>query len=448
MTLGSSSSNVQQPGEEGSGSRHSLTVGARVADRARALAKVLLLFVLCTAAMAPIIGLQVHRNPGLTPIDELAYTDYLYKVGHGHFIIGHGESVGGDALREKACRGVARGIQNPRLQACTAALPKPAGQNTADIDPPTYYVLTFVAARVLQSFGVTHNLVTAGRLAGAAWAGSALTVIVLLCRAIGVPGPAAAVAAAAAGVTSGLVTQWQYVTPHAADLTVGGIVVLAVAVWERQRIGPWALVLAGALPPLVKASQVVIALTMAFYLLVGAVLGWEGPNRLDRRRLVGGVGVLASLAASSIVWLRIRTHYTVHTSNPFTFLDAHGFKLQYLLDNVGRFLLPWSGGVGRGLSALVVVWCYGVAAWATTDRASTPATRRLGLSALVAGALGAAVFVVSNYVLVGQYYEIPERYGFALVPLALALGATALLTRTAVVAAGVVCVLLLAALVA
>ena len=414
--------------------------------RGKVAAGVALLFAVCSSLMAPIIGLQVHRNTPLSVIDEVTYTDYLFKVGHGHFIIGNGEKLGGEALRQRACRGISIGLLAPKPSACKQPLPRPAGRNTADIDPPTYYVLTYGVARVLQRLGVTHDLVTAGRLAGAVWAGSALTTVVLLCRFLLVSRGAAVVAAAAAGLTSGLVSQWQYLTPHATDLTVGGLVTLAVLAWERGRVQSWALLLAGAVPPLVKASQVEIALAVALYLLIGAFWRPAGPARVDRRRLLGGLAVLVALALSSVTWLQIRNHYALTHAVAFPFFDVRSFQPHFVLDNVGRFLLPWSDHLAPGLAALVVVWCYGVAAHTTTAPDADPALRRLSLAVLAAGAFGAVLLVASNYVLLQQYYLIPERYGFALVPAALALGATALRSRVAVATGSAVCALLLTSL--
>ena len=410
--------------------------------RGRAVGAVLLLFVCCSLLMMPLIALQVHRNSALSPIDEVAYTDYLYKVSHGHYIIGAGEQIQGETNRELICRGLGGGLRRSNPSRCTAPLPRPSGRNTADIDPPTYYVLTYGVARGLESLGVTDNLVTAGRLGGAAWAGSALTVIVLLCRSLGASRLASTVAATVAGLVPGLVMQWHYITPHAADLTVGGLVMLAVLSWERRRVKSWAL-LAGALPALVKASEVEISLAAVLYLLIGALWRPEGRSRPDRRRLLGSLAVFAALGLGSVGWLLVRDHYALTHTQAFTFFDASSFQPHFLLDNIGQFLVPWSPGPAMGLTAVVVVWCYGTAARTTTEPGADPALRRLSLAVMTAGTFGAVVLVISNYLLQHAYYPIPVRYGFALVPVALALGATAVNTRAALAAGAALCALLL-----
>lgn len=399
----------------------------------RRLLHLLLLLATCTVVAAPVVALETYRNPRLTPIDELTYIDYLYKVGQGQLVIRSGEQLRGQALREQACRGTSRDLRDPDPVACDAPGPPADGRNTADIDPPTYYVTTYAAARGLMAVGITDNLVTAARLAGAFWAGAGLAALILLCRELGASRPASAAAAAVALVTPGLLTQWHFVTPHATNLLVGGIVALLVLHWDRGRLGLWALVLAGLLPPLVKAPQIVIALAMALFLLLGAV--WSGSfdvRRPDRRRLAGAAVLLGSLVAGSALWLAVRAASALTEEPPFPYLDVDAFQGLFLYENVGMFLRSWSVGPAAGLTLLVVLWCYGSAVGAVTRPVDEPRLRPLALSLLVLGTLGALVFVLSTYVLLRQYVLVPERYGFSLVPLALAFGALALRSRVAV----------------
>lgn len=403
--------------------------------RRHRLIHLLLLLATCTVVAAPLVALETYRNPRLTPIDEVTYIDYLYKIGQGQLVIRSGEPLRGQALRERECRGMSRELQDPDPAACDAPGPSPRGRNTADIDPPTYYVTTYAAARVVMAVGITDNLVTAARLAGAFWAGAGLAVLVLLCRELGASKPASAAAAVVALVTPGLLTQWHFVTPHATNLLVGGVVALLVLRWDRRRAGLWALVVAGLLPPLVKAPQIVVALAMALFLLVGAVWGGSGsphPRRPDRRRLIGAATLLGSLVAGSLLWLVVRAASAITDDPPFPDLDVDAFDGLFLYENVGMFLRSWSDGPAAGLTLLVVLWCYGSAVGALSRPSTDSRLRPLALSLLALGTLGALVFVLSTYVLLSQYVLIPERYGFSLVPLALAFGAVALRSRLAV----------------
>jgi hypothetical protein len=416
----------------------------RASAAANRIARLLLLFAVCTAAATPVIAYEVHRNPRLSPIDELAYIDYLHKVGHGHFVIGSGETISGEARHDSLCRGVSRGIRAPDPVGCAAPDPPAAGRTSTEIDAPTYYVLTYVAARGIQGLGFTDDLVQAGRLAGALWAGASLALLVLLCRDLGASRAASAAAAAACLATPGLVTPLHFVTPHATNLLVGALVTLLVLRWDRGAAGGWALVLAGILPPLVKAPQVVAPLAMATFLLVGAVWGGGGRLRFDRRRLIGSATVVASLAAGTGVWLMVRRHYAHTSEPPFPQLNVASFEPHFLLDNVAMFVRSWSGGPAAGMTLLVVLWCYGSAVGYLANSAYDETLRRLSGALLAVAVTGAVIFVVSNYILLGQYYSIPERYGFSLVPAALALGAVNLRTRTSLACAGLVVVALLA----
>ncbi len=134
----------------------------------------MLLFITC-AGTAGVVIYQVHHTRALSPVDEATYVDYLAKVGDGHFIISRGEIFGDYAANAVACRGVGT-IVPPRPAACNHPDPHPfKPTNSADIDPPTYYVITDGVARTLMAVGVTDDLVNAGRLAGILWGGAGLS---------------------------------------------------------------------------------------------------------------------------------------------------------------------------------------------------------------------------------------------------------------------------------
>src|SRR5215210_4643318 len=148
------------------------------------------LFLLLLVACAPLVALSVDRNPALFVLDEFAYADYLYKIDDGHLVVRHGELSGERGLRALACRGYTPSTWNDRPP-CDAAGFDPAvfpnaGINSADIHPPTYFLITYAGARALMALGVTDDLIDAGRLFGAVWMAAGLLALWCLARALGV----------------------------------------------------------------------------------------------------------------------------------------------------------------------------------------------------------------------------------------------------------------------
>jgi hypothetical protein len=153
------------------------------------------LFLLLLVLGAPVVAVSADRNPALFVLDEFAYADYLYKIDSGHWVVRHGELSGEPALRRLACRGYTPSIWNDRPP-CDAATFDPAtfpnaGINSADIHPPTYFLLTYAGARAVMALGVTDDLIDAGRLFGAVWMAAGLVALWCLVRALGA-GPWAA----------------------------------------------------------------------------------------------------------------------------------------------------------------------------------------------------------------------------------------------------------------
>lgn len=424
-------------GEPGSLREQPLRHGGRF--RWTAILQITGLFACFTLVAAPLTLLQLDRGYPLSPVDELTYADFLFKVDGGQYIIHRGEPLGGQSLHEAACRGGPLDHLQPNPSLCAQPYLPPHERNTADIDPPTYYVLTDLGARAVRAAGLTSNLVTAGRMVGLCWAGLGLLAVYLLARAVGASLTSSLIAVEIVAVSPLMIDQWRYLTPHALDLPVGGAATLLVLAWDRQRAGIWALLLAGAIPPLVKAPQVIVVGLLALFLLLGILRrdGFGARPALDRRRIVGLMVLIGSLAAGTIIWLAVRHHFALSSPPPVTAYDVKSLPWQSILSNIGAFLMPWSGGAGLVPAVLIVGWCYGSAAAAAVSSSVTE-RRRLGLALLVMATFGAMVFVFSNYLLVHQYAPIPSRYGYTLAPAALAIGALAL--RTVIAQLAVACV--------
>jgi len=416
---------------------------------ATTIGRIAVLLFITTAATAGIVSYQVGHSRSLSPVDEFTYVDYLAKVDAGHLIIGRGEHLGPYASNAIACRGILPSVA-PRPTVCDSHSGHlyPA-RNTADIDPPTYYVLTDVGARALMAVGVTRDLVDAGRLVGIFWGGAALAAVFWLCLLLGASRTSGALVCAAALTTTGFWKSWTHVTPHASDVLIGALVSVAVLLWVRREAPGWLLLLVGAAPVMFKASDVtVIAAVIVFLLALALWPGFgtdAGQRRLRSRRelLLGTAMIVAGLAAATLLWLLVRGHYSLSAVNDFPQFNANRFQLKWLLDSLGTFAQSFQSLSTTGLAPIFVIWMFGSVVHQLSDRSDSLEVRSLSFAALTVAIFGAWLYVVSNYVLLHQRVVIPARYGTTLMPVLLALTARNIRGRVAQLAALVYVVLMI-----
>ena len=386
------------------------------------------LFALLLLVCLPVVALHVDRNRPLSVLDEFAYADYLRKIDDGHLVVRHGEISSQEALRDLACRGFSPSTWNDRPP-CDAPSYDPAvfpnaGINSADIHPPTYFLITYAGARGLLAVGLADDLVDAGRLFGAVWMAGGLLALWCLLRTLGA-GPAAA-AAGVALVAAGpmLLQQWHYLTPDAANLLIGSLVMLAVLRWERAGGGPAVLLAVGGLALAIKAPNVIVVVAAAGYLLVRARA--DGP-RPAREYLTATAALVGGAAAASLTWLAVRAAISLPGTSPMEEAEKVSIlRPAQVLENVARFVTPWDREPSS-LYPLAVITSYLfvgslLVALATLKRGD----RRYSLALVVGVVLvaGPLLLVATNFVARGTYAIVEPRYGTTLVPIQCAIAAS------------------------
>ncbi len=171
----------------------------------------------------------------------------------------------------------------------------------------------------------------------------------------------------------------------------------------------------------------------AFLLAVCAaalvILLLPGPRESLRQRLVGAGALCGAAACAAAAFLVIRATGGAVSAEPSP-LDAaqtvSAFDPAWLTDDVGAFLGPWgrTGTAVFGLSALVALVVLGTllatALGGVEDGGRTAVARAVAV-ALVAGP---SLLVVLNYLVADVYFAIQERYGFSLLPGAVAVAAS------------------------
>lgn len=389
------------------------------------------LFAVLLAVCLPVVALQADRNRPFFVLDEFAYADYLHKIDDGQLVVRHGDVSEQVTLRELACRGYTPSIFNDRPP-CDSPSFAPevfpnAGINSADIHPPTYFLITYAGARVLQAAGVTDDLVHAGRLFGAAWMAAGLTALWCLLRVMGAGPKAAACGLALVAAGPMLLQQWHYLTPDAANVLVGSLVMLAVLAWERSGTGRAWLVAAGAVAMAVKAPNIVVVLAGAGYLGVRAAVKAEDDGRTPRQYIEAAVALVAGAAVASVVWLAVRAALSRSVVTPMERDEQVGMlRPSQIMENLARFITPWDREPSS-LYPLAVLTSYlfvGSLLVALVALSRHDRRRSLAVATGVMLIAGPLLLVAVNFVVRGSYTIIEPRYGTTLVPIQCAIAAT------------------------
>jgi hypothetical protein len=284
--------------------RHGLVMAEGVEDVQAGSGSVLAMLrvpmLLCLIAVG-LVAVHVRAFTLTSPVDELQHIDYLIRGSRGH-IVRVGERVGQDAMREEACRG--KDLQHP-LPPCEAERLRPedfpgGGYSTASAHPPTYYVLTGIAAQGLRDVLGFESIVTAARLLGAVWLAAGLLLTWALGRRYGLDWPALLGAVLLLASAPIVMHSSATVNPDATALAVGGAVFLAAAGVGRTMWATPVLVAVGVLAGLTKLTNLVAIGAAAIYLLVQVWWSWRDGERSSRYSWRGrihwapvGISVLA-----------------------------------------------------------------------------------------------------------------------------------------------------------
>jgi hypothetical protein len=417
--------------------------------RSRDVAIVLLLGVVSVL----LVSLHVAHYTKLSPIDELQHIDYLYKSPQ---VVAPGDKVGNEALHQEACRGVDAGgfVVPPCSPGATydPSVFQEKGYNTAAVNTPLYYSITHAAALLISALPAASDLVDAGRLAGALWLFVGLVLTYFAGRRVGVARlPMLAVLILVAATPSMLFPS-ATVTPDAASMTAGAVMLWLSIWWEQQPRGRfWVLALGAAVIPLLKMTNVVVACGCAAYFLLRWWQQREHRDRLGARiRLhdypVAGLLVVAAAMLPSVAWTRYVS--TLPQQDPADLPDmavrfhVDAFPVNGLLESLLAIVNPLAnpgGIVGTPQMAYVVnTWTVYLvlsglvgAAFFVRGRPRVVALGQAWVLAAIACAIG---LIVLGYLTQSAYFALAPRYGLSLVPGMCVVTAHLLRHRFAVVA--------------
>ena len=362
------------------------------------------------------------------------------------------------------------------------------GYNTADIHPPTYYFLT-AALSTAASWFVDADPVSLMRLTGGLYLAVGISLSWLLARRLGANRWTAFGACGLLVTAPNVLYMSSIVNVDASVIMVSAAFgLLVVAFWER-RSAWWVLPLLAMGLTLVKLTNLGALIAASLFVVFSAATArivasgrtveevWKAPSSHDdhpsaylhwsahltpsvavvrwrensRRWWLGnGRGTIRALGLSGLMglsaitvtlaWSRIQAARAVIPPADLWFNQQ--FKVDHLsLVMVGgsllRFWEPrdlwfrWLSGRDYLISPLLMVTAAGllallVASWFRNRRVFPIVT-----AALLTMAIAAPVYVVTNYVVNGVYFDVNFRYGLSVLPFVAAAVGAGLRTRVA-----------------
>jgi len=226
-----------------------------------------------------------------------------------------------------------------------------------------------------------------------------------------------------------LLQQWHYLTPDAANVLVGSLVMLAVLRWERAGAGRGWLIAAGALAMAVKGPNIVVVVVGALYLLARPFLSPDdADDDLPRRDyLLAAVALVGGAVAASATWLVVRASMAGPGLSPMEQDERVGWlRPSQVIENLARFITPWDREPSSVYPLAVITSYLFVGSLLVAVVALSRRDRRYSL-ALTTGVVllaGPLLLVAVNYLVRGSYTIIEPRYGTTLVPIQCAVAAT------------------------
>jgi hypothetical protein len=405
--------------------------------------------ILILAAMAGIIAHRIDTNPGLSPRDEVAHADYLYKASQGG-IARLGQKLGPDITREMSCRGVESVLPSNAVPCPGNGDPAsvPGVDNThVDIHPPTYYYVTAALSRPILAVAPFDSLITAGRLVSIVWFGAGLILFYVLLKDLRVGVPVRLAVCLLIALQPTLISHLSMVNVVATTFGSCAFLMLAVVRWEQRRWPVVLPVLAAAVCLALKADNTVPVFTVCLYLMLRALVllrsaepapasvltrrpGVEldtGPDAWPRvgrdghwrRYVIAAVLIGAGAAVTELTWLLTRRALAMGPplSNPGTLIFYRTeIRIDDLISQLSPLVLPL-GPIDAtlplaGLASMLLLGAY---VGAMLHRRVTDPLQTWGAAVTVGATIGGVLLVIGSYYGSQTVFPLPGRYGFGLV---------------------------------
>jgi hypothetical protein len=372
-----------------------------------------------------------HRE--MSYVDELQHFDYLEKISRGR-IVHRGEPIGPAAMRAMACRGIdVTQTEYERFFAAEYNIPScgsfdlepsrypEGGINHASVHPPAYYFLTGVVARLILATPTVDSLLTAARIANVLWLIAALALIWRLLGEFGVDHRVRCLICAVFGSSPPIIQTFGAVGPDASAFAMGAALTLSVVRWERGAL-PIAVPLAVTFASVAfkETNAVGVGLAVLYLLFRSST----ERDRFSRNLVLSGLMGLIVVAAG-VPWLIAQDRYADLPMRSIPMVerfqeealtsDQVVSELDSLVTPVRDVLPPLVLRNSANVMATSLLhWLLLGGAFAAAVAGVDPRTRSLGGASIAAMVVAGPVLVVANFLLLGIYVVVPQRYGYSL----------------------------------
>jgi Dolichyl-phosphate-mannose-protein mannosyltransferase len=309
----------------------------------------------CVIVPATLVGLHIHENPELSPIDEGAHLDYVTRIEHGS-IPRLGQRLQESTLRVTVCAGFALRVTLPPCDARTLRPQEfPGGGFSYEAQqPPTYYAVT-VPFRLffLDVVGVSDPDAT--RLVGILWLVTGLLVLWAAARLLRLT-PTVTGAAVLLISTAPLVVYESSVTTNDAATILAAALVLFFGALAWRKPGRWTaptLFVVGAVVTSFKSTDVMPVAAVAGMF---AIIAWmdHAPRAGPAKNLIGfvrswlpnGGALLLGGVASVLSWIVIARKLSLVNPRTFAVFDilrTHPVHLTHIATEALSLLSPATG---------------------------------------------------------------------------------------------------------
>ncbi|MGO4691584.1 hypothetical protein [Glaciibacter sp. 2TAF33] len=395
---------------------------------------------LILAALAMCLAVALRHTDQISPIDEWVYLDYLFKF-PSDVIAQQGEAIGHQALQQMSCEGVkpygAMGAPCGSVYESQRGLYPQEGLTSADAYTPLYFVLTWLAGKVIQTLTALGE-VPSYRLTGFFWLAGGLLAFYLLMRAMRVPKLAILALGLVFIATPFAWWTYTYVNTDAPSFFFGALMLWVAIRYLQGGMTGWWLVPLGSAAVLFKVTNMLAVGLVVLLLVVVAVAKIVAQRRgmaedelprpwhLIRLAMV----ILVAAGASELLWLTIRAAIAVGDP-PYQEILARptlgqlglGEQLMNFLPGTINANVVVTGGAGSfaytipGFLIAPASWlCVaGVIGWLLVRKVGI-LENALAWTVAISATIFAPVLVVAMVAIQGMFFQLPPRYGAPVLP--------------------------------
>lgn len=400
-------------------------------------------------------AVTILHDDTVSPIDEVVYLDYAYKV-WDQGIVHEGEEFGDDVAQVVACENVIPfGDLGQECGADDVHLPGMPNQGIttgAAYTPVYFWSVRLIGDPIHVITGLSD--VTSWRLSGLAWLIGTILVLVPLLRRAGVT-PMATLTLGLLFIASPYAWwTYTYLSTDASIVLFGAAMLLVAMNAVRGRGSLWWLLPLAILAPIFKITNLLVLGLVLLYLGIDAVARWrqrragsaqsgEAARPLLTRWLPIGVATVVAVVVQ-ITWMRLVPLFAVTdvavdqgVSTRLTGSELLRLMLSGIAGPIthnpfaGFSSSPLPAQIMTPLSWLFIAAVVGAVMVFRWDAERGPIVWATAIAALTA--LPALGIVMS--VLVNSYFDLPARYGAGLIPAVLLVAGLMLRNRAAIIIA-------------